>query len=164
MTLLIALIIGLAVGIIIFITDDDCSLEFVLFTALFFVFVPGCITTCSLTEDRVIDKHIIYLENLSDNIGVSGEFFLGSGTINSEWQYTYYEKINNSYYLKHIPAKNVPIIYTTGEPRIEYYISNRTDTTINLFAINMNGTTLPHGYKIYIPKGSIKNNFTLDAN
>lgn len=107
-------------------------------------------------------KKTYYLVNMQDNSNVEGSFFLGSGTVDEELKYTFYYKSGESYKLKQIPADLAKIKYLKGDnkPRIEVRGKEKTDDFINHFSIN---TIDDNNYTIFVPEGSIKNNYKLDA-
>ena len=100
------------------------------------------------------------LECLQDNNSVNGGFFLGTGSIEGKMKYVYYYKDADSlYHLKQIDYANASIKYSDEIPKIETYKEEPTKDFINYFAWDYTEDK----YIIYIPKGSIKQNFTLDA-
>jgi len=114
------------------------------------------------TGEHKFEEHtkVQYIENLADNTQISGSFFLGSGQVGETWKYTYYIKKNGAYYIKNIDADGIPIIpITSGKPRIEWTI------TKDIGDYNWTIRFLPTSSKprIYVPKGSIKQNYNLDA-
>lgn len=101
---------------------------------------------------------------LQDNIGLHGAFFLGTGNVDSKPVYSYYSEYNGMYELKQVPTVNSYIKYTVGAPRLvivkKIPFSGR-EHTMNFFALDSE-----MGDKTYIfevPKGSIANNYELDA-
>jgi len=122
--------------------------------ALIFVAVIGD----KIEHDYKTYKSVQYIETLSDNSEISGSFFLGSGTIKDEWTYSFYIKKGNAFYIKSIKAKNIPIIYSDDRPRVvTITIKDETDSPWIFNNIEKKSTT------IYVPRGSIKTNFNLDA-
>ena len=111
----------------------------------------------------------IYLETLSDNTGVpSGSFFLGCGTIGSKSQYSYYVKKDTAFFLESIDAKGVPIIFIEdgSRPRIEFERNQMIKEGEPGFTIwnDWASDSDEDGPKrIYVPRGTIKNAYTLDA-
>ena len=104
------------------------------------------------------------LEALQDNNGVSGSYFLGTGSIEGKMKYVYYYRDADSlYHMKQYDYENASIKYSTDEPKIiitKEHVVNPKDATINYFGLK---TLFNESAIIYIPKGSIKQNFTLDA-
>ena len=85
--------------------------------------------------------------------------FLGSGQINNTWKYTYYKKVDNDgFCLASIDTKDAIIKYDSNSPRIEWFTYEIKEIKgINWFA----GIVNQSKFIIYIPKGSIKNNYNL---
>ena len=128
------------------------------FFGVIIAFVFVAVMSDKIEHDYKTYKSVQYKENLSDNSEISGSFFLGSGTIKDEWVYSFYVKKGNAFYIKSIKAKNIPIVYSDDRPRV---VTLRTkDETVNPWIFNhieKKSTT------IYVPRGSIKSNFNLDA-
>lgn len=122
------------------------------FLALFInCFVKGEYETITSTQ----------IEVLKDNSGVSGSFILGCGTIENTMFYAFYQKNRfDEYTLKTIECKNAVIKNITdgSEPRLESQMRMPTTTFGKLF-------TVPNSSKsvFFIPEGSIKTGFVLDA-
>jgi len=116
--------------------------------------IPGVYETKSETYQ---------LEALQDNGGgASGSFFLGSGTIDSKMKYVfYYESSENKYKMDQVDYDDATITYIDEyvEPNVIKYTDELTDAFINNFTVNFRYPL----YDINIPKGSIKNGYTLDA-
>ena len=104
----------------------------------------------------VVEKTTHNLEALQDNSAVSGSFFLGSGNINGDIIYTYYYENNDSFKLNQVEAKDAKIKYTEGTPKVEVlkYVNK------NQFALRKDYFE----YIFYVPKNSIKQSYSLDAN
>ena len=106
-----------------------------------------------------VEKKSTPLVCINDGSSSEGNFFLGSGCINGEMTYTYYLKIKDYYKLEQLPASDVLIKYTNGQAHI-VKIKRYPDSSIkNWFGLHT--TTIR--FVIYVPKGSIKNNYQLDA-
>ena len=102
------------------------------------------------------------LEALKDNGSISGSFFLGSGQIDGEMKYIYYYEEDGYYKMGDIDNDKAKIKYVDGDPYIEEYkLKAKEGAFINYFAFD----NLPEytEYIIYIPKGSIKRDYKLDA-
>lgn len=155
-TLIICTAIGLIVGIIYQILDDEG-----LMASIVIGFVIGLIIGFGIKHETIEVENVVYLETINDNNNINGNFFLGSGNINGVWKYTYYYRDGDAYYLEQINANGVPIKYTDDLPRIEWIETVRTDASINKWSIRP--VRKPHNFTIYIPKGSILQNYSLDA-
>lgn len=130
--------------------------------SIYLGFIIGLIIAFALPAETKTVKKVEYIECLQDNNQFEGSFFLGSGTINGVWKYTYYAKYGNSYYLKQVDAHTARIRYTSSKPRIEYTETEQTNFNkgINLFALDLTDSSIK---TIYIPKNSIKQHYNLDA-
>lgn len=103
------------------------------------------------------------LEALQDNGGgVSGSFFLGSGTIDSKMMYVfYYEVGENQYKMGQVEYDDATVKYVADSvtPTVIQYRKEPTDAFINNFTVNYSSPW----YDINIPKGTIKSGYVLDA-
>ena len=113
----------------------------------------------------------IYLESIKDNRTQESSYVFGCGGSSSSMKYTFYAKEpNGRIKLYEISSDCTEIVYSTESPRIERYrdFVNPTDKT-NLF---MRPKRAKRGgpyawgnttYIIYVPQGTITNEFQLDA-
>lgn len=104
---------------------------------------------------HVVEDVDIYA--LQDNIATEGSFFLGSGHVDGELKYFYVEKTDIGYTVKHVDADQTYIKYTSDRCHIERYTYTYNNWLVNLIAV-----PLTDRYIIYIPEGSIVNNYTVD--
>ena len=123
--------------------------------------IIGLIVTIALpmeTKDKITSYEI---ECLQDNSSSKGSFFLGSGYIDGTMKYAFYTKRKNYYDLQLVDYRYAAIEYTTGSPKVYESEVVATDSWINNFAFDFNlGDKV---YVIQVPKGTIQNNFNLDA-
>lgn len=147
------LIIGFTVGIILMIySKQEHGFEF------FISFLISAIIAGSISNEHTIQKDIEYLEVLQDGSTTSGSFFLGSGSIGEDFKYHFYTKEKDgSFRLKSLTAEGVIIKYSDGKPRIE------TIKDIQKFWSWAFDFPIDKKVIIYIPEGSIRNGYTLDA-
>lgn len=129
-------------------------------------FIPGIliglIIALVLPERRVTDKYSLNLVSLQDHNTISGSFFLGSGQINGRMRYVlYYETDSNTYKMFQVDYDDALIKYTDGQPKMNVSYTHSCQCLWNKFSISI--TPDEYSYIFEIPKGSIKNNFTLDA-
>ena len=106
-----------------------------------------------------VEKTSTPLMCINDGSSSEGNFFLSSGYINGEITYTYYLKIKDYYKLEQLPASDVLIKYTNGQTHI-VKIKRYPDSSIKNW-LGIHPTKIR--FVIYVPKGSIKNNYQLDA-
>lgn len=91
---------------------------------------------------------------------LNGRFYLGSGYVGSSMKYSfYYEQSDDNYKLMQIDA-DLASIKISDTPQITSYVKCYTDSRINDWVIKINYHTY---YIIEVPRGSIKENFNLDA-
>jgi hypothetical protein len=170
-TILITAIIGLVLGLIIAIIIHEWffiylgySIGGIIVGALIGFFI----TVLTPKDCEVVVIKTTELENIKDNSMTSGNFFLGCGSINGSMVYTFYEKIDtNEFQLRTISCYVTTIAYTDSVPRIEEYSLRELNNEHNRkYTIGL--SLFPYvsafsQYKIYVPKGSIKQNYVLDA-
>ena len=94
---------------------------------------------------------------LQDNVTTEGSFFLGSGNVDGEFNYFYVEKTELGYTVKDIDADQAYIQYTSDRCHIE-----RQTYTFDNWFVNLIAVPLSDRYIIYIPEGSILNNYSVD--
>jgi len=102
------------------------------------------------------------LEAIQDGNGIHGSFFLGCGTVDNVMQYTFYYQQDGYYKLKQVNYQYAKIKYSEDKPKVEKYEKQPIKgAIINKFSLFC-GCKKPN-YIIYIPQGSIKQNYLLDA-
>jgi len=134
------------------------------FFSLFMAVAAGALTftILQLLMYGIVGEHMEKtgesdLASLADNQGTSGSFFLGSGSIDDEPVFYYYERNGDEYTLEHVNADEAVVIETTDDPRVEFYspVSNNEFWYIGGFGEST--------VKFYVPEGSVLNNYNLDA-
>lgn len=112
--------------------------------------------------DSIDTTHIV---SLKDNLSVRGSFFLGSGIISNTMKYVFYIKnYDGSYSSQMIDADDVRIMYAKNNPRIEvtkHITEYREKNVVENDILTRDSYVVSK--IIYVPEGSIKNNFELDA-
>lgn len=167
-TILICMIIGLGIGIKNIISEFG-SYTFDLFLNIFLTIIMGMggafigiIIAIALPTKHVTVEKVYELECLKDNSSISGDFFLGMGSVDSTMKYTFYYKTEDGFKLKQLDVDSTIIKYSENTPRaICSYEKevNVEDAFINYFAIDFSFGK----WVIEIPKGSITNSYKLDA-
>mgnify|MGYP003610993582 CR=1 FL=1 len=115
----------------------------------------------ALPAKTEIVKTTYNLEALQDNNSVNGSFFLGTGQIEGEMKYVFYYEKDGYYKLEQVDYNEVKVKYSNEKPKAERFRQkNVKDAFINNFAI---GGNYYQEYIIYVPKGTIKQNYSLDA-
>jgi hypothetical protein len=123
--------------------------------------IIGTAVAFALPAKTEIVKTTYNLEALQDNNSVKGSFFLGSGQIEGKMKYVFYYENEGYYKLEQADYNEVKVKYSDEKPKAERFNrKNVKDAFINNFAIDCN---YYQEYIIYVPKGTIKQNYTLDA-
>jgi hypothetical protein len=121
----------------------------------------GVLIAFTLPAKTEIVKTTYNLESLQDNNSVKGSFFLGSGQIEGKMKYVFYYETGGYYKLEQVDYNKVKIKYSDEKPKAERVNrKNVKGAFINNFAIDCNCLD---EYIISVPKGTIKQNYTLDA-
>ena len=123
--------------------------------------IIGTAVAFALLAKTEIVKTTYNLEALQDNNSVKGSFYLGSGQIDGKMKYVFYYENDGYYKLEQADYNEVKVKYSDEKPKAERF--NRKyikDAFINNFAIDCN---CYQEYIIYVPKGTIKQNYSLDA-
>lgn len=105
-------------------------------------------------EYQVEDVEIYSLRTSND---LSGTFVLGTGSISSKTKYYVVIKTNIGYQIKDIDASVAYILYTKDQPHLEIY-SHKDYKCSKARWFTIGATTY---YKIYIPEGSIIENYEI---
>ena len=96
---------------------------------------------------------------LQDNLGLQGQFFLGSGYIDNELSYAYMRYVDGcGYKAETVDASNAYIEFTDEQPYVSLVTYQFKDQWRNYF-------TIPYNYEdifFYIPEGSILQNYNID--
>ncbi len=126
-------------------------------------FLLGLIITTPIPMETHIEQSIVRIETLSDNSATRGRFFLGSGNVDGNMVYVFYVKEGNDIFsMVQISHEKAKIKYTTSKPIVNIYkITETKGALINYMAIDWD--LGDQTYLIEVPKGSIQNNYNLDA-
>lgn len=107
-------------------------------------------------------KHKTYtIENLQDNSTLSGNFFLGCGNVNGSMKYALYVKEKGMFKLMLLDVEDCKIKYSTNKPTLHHYEDDYLRLFQNWWAFDIKKGVC--NYVIEVPKGTIHNNYTLDA-
>lgn len=166
---MITILIGIVIGIAIAIYNTYSSywrssiVEYIINSIIGVVvgFFIGLAVAFMIPMKTYIKNYSLKIESLQDNNGFGGRFFLGSGQVDGKMKYVFYYEENGLYKMEQIDYDLVRIRYSDGIPKVNVGELSFTESTINYFALDSD-----IGYKSYIievPKGSIKNNYNLDA-
>ncbi len=162
--ILIAMIIG--IGIAIFQTyngwmNDFIDYIFSSFTGIVVGAGIGLIVAIMLPMDTYDKHYSLNIETLQDNNSVSGNFFLGCGQIEGKMKYVFYYEEKGLYRMMQLDYNLVQIKYSDSKPKVNVTENYPSGAFINNFAIDLNA--FDKTYIIEVPKGTIKNNYNLDA-
>lgn len=114
---------------------------------------------CKYKTDRW-NQEII---SLQDNNSVLGQLFLGSGYIKGDMKYVFYLKEDsNTYKLNVVNYEDGAIQYTDGPPTVVITDKQRDENSI-LSYFTFSDWNAKRTYVFKVPKGSIKQNISLDA-
>lgn len=123
--------------------------------------VAGLCIALILPMDTYEKKYSLNIEALQDNNNTSGYSYLGSGTIKSKMVYVFYHEENGLRRMEQIDCDSARIKYSDGIPKVNVTVIAASDSIINYFALDWN--LGEKTYIIEVPRGTIKNNFNLDA-
>lgn len=111
-------------------------------------------------------KQTVPLVSLQDGEGVEGHFFLGSGVIESEPGFTWYEQsAENAYVQNHAFAYESTVHMGGGQPHYVRSVEVYDDGSfLGKWGFRIEtGEDGNEAYDFYVPQGSIKQDYTLDA-
>jgi len=117
--------------------------------------LSGIVGANAQSEYIFKDRYKLYA--LKDNVGVQGNFFLGSGRIDSDLKYYYLTDFEDGKKIDSLDVDEV-ILKQDDNPHIEVYEAQYKNEFIRFNFINFSSDK----YKIYIPEGSIKYDFNVD--
>lgn len=104
---------------------------------------------------KIEEKQIIAL---SDSYGANGSFFLGSGRLENSMKYIYVTKNNEEMNMQTVDVDEVSLIYS-NDKKAEKYQTQLSEKMEFWFGSEL---AREEKYKIYIPEGSIKQEFNVD--
>lgn len=162
-TILIFIIIGLLIGFFISYSENEdwlISLVFV-FVGTVIGFFIGLFVSIILPMETYEKEYSYKIESLQDNNNTNGNFFLGCGQVNGKMIYSLYYEEEGFYKLKQLDYNLVKIKYSENQPKITVFEKVLTNNIINYFAVDFDINS--KRYIIEVPKGTIKNNYTLDT-
>lgn len=125
-------------------------------------FVLSILIALLIPLKTITVKYSCEIEAIQDNGSISGSFFLGSGHVNGGISYYLYVKGDNGIGMIKIDADNALIHYSDNPHIVILKQEEDKNSLRNKFSIRPTHEQ-DNEYDIYIPKGSIRNDFTLDA-
>lgn len=118
---------------------------------------PNIVASGNISAETVVTSK--GLSALQDGSQTRGSFFLGSGFVDGQQVFSYYEKRGGAFYLKTTLARDAKVVESDGTPRVEHSCRQTTNIWISVFTKCWNNWD----YTFYVPKGSVVTNYTLDA-
>lgn len=147
---------------------DNIDMFFRCFFGGIMGFFAGVVIALIIPSEIKERQSFMPIVSLQDNTNVSGSFFLGCGTIREDFIYVFYtQKDDGSFILTKVKANEAVIKYTDSLPRLVVIEKYCTDALVNNFSIayhDVKPEKYRYHYIIEVPKGTIKNNYVLDAN
>lgn len=112
---------------------------------------------------EIVEKDTKELVTLQDNISVDGEFFIGTGNVDSQ-NYYYYMYSSGYGGLKQdkVPTKNSTVFYIENETDKPLIVEFEKDYKGFLSGIMNSLDSERKSYEIYIPKGSVLDDISIN--
>lgn len=127
-----------------------------IFTGFFVLIAFGLPLSYNLPKTiNYQEKNIV---SLQDSVGIQGTFFLGSGSIKGNPTYTFYTEEDGGFKLNNVNASSTLIKYG-DQPKTKY--ESGCDGVWQWIAPCAYSSSEP--VEVTVPEGTIKQNFTLDA-
>ena len=125
-----------------------------------FVFIISLIIALIIPCKTYMAKHEYKIIALQDNASVEGNFFLGIGSVNGTMKYFMYVDYGDHVKMETLSTSCTKIKYS-NKPYLEIQQRSKVPRAFrNNFALLFNDH---EEFTIYVPYGTIKQNFTLDA-
>ena len=116
------------------------------------------IMATGVADTEVFLEHEWELHLLNYNIETEEQYFIGTGSFDSKPKYYVMLKTEMGYEMKTYDISEVTLIYS-DIPRVEFYKNYYTNPVVRFFC---GEESLDTHYKIYVPEGSILNNYQVD--
>lgn len=181
-TIILFAIFGLIFGIAVSEFDDFVSsvVSVLMIGFVILLFALLGLGVAFLLPMKTIEKVDTFnIVNLQDNKSLSGNFYLGSGVINDKMKYFFYYKdsvknINGEeqFKLMSVPYDRTYIVFSDSLKKVKRYRQDVENSVKhpwwpkyvgNWFAIDAVWDEDCMKYVIYVPKGTIREDFKLDA-
>lgn len=147
-----------------------CISRVTCFVLLVVCFISSCIYTSQLelSEVTIIDTQEI--TTLKDNNESSGHAFIGTGSVNTNTYYYYYAKSDDGVKMQKLNADKCTIIESSTEtPHIDTVIMDVSKETKDTLAYKLLSnpiislkSVISKSYKIYVPEGSLTEDFIIE--
>lgn len=147
-------------------TDSWFSRFFGVFIALVMGFLAGAmfafLTSLIVSLFAPVEYNVTKVETLvsiKDGNSLEGRFYLGSGYIGDTMQYTYITNDNQEMNMKSVDIDEATLIYS-NDLKVETFSPIFKSNVVSI----MFGEPVLYyeKYKIYVPEGSIKTEYTID--
>lgn len=164
---ILALIVGVVFGIRVSVNNGNTFWEGVgksiLFIFLFSLIAMTGFMLSSTIADCCADRTYYTVEDvdvyaLQDSVTTEGRFYLSSGHIDNELKYFYVKQSDVGYTIDNVDADKSYIRYTSDRCHIETQKYKFNNKFIQVIAAPME----PERHIIYIPDGSVINNYAID--
>jgi len=158
---MVTILIGLVLGLLVTLkTKKRIIIEYGIFGGIIVGMLVAFLIPLKIEEKTYVYK----IETLQDNQSISGKSFLGSGQVDGVMHYVFYYRKNGFIEMEQLRYDQVKIQYSDEKPKIVMSKNVKIQSDWNYFALGDITTLLkPSDYIIYIPKGTIKNDYQLDA-
>lgn len=164
-TIIIFAIIGIIFAIMLN-YGDRCPLSQWFGTSFFLACIGafiGALVAIALPTKTEIILTSYQLVTLQDNSSINGNFFLGCGRVNGSMKYIFYYEKKDMFQMGQLDSYDIPIKYSDNPPKLEIYSETEVKGAwINYFAIDKEDS-YSKSYIICVPKGTIKQEFNLNA-
>ena len=141
--------------------DKDCfwwiSIVASLLCGTLTLIITALIGTAISSNEIIYEETVTPIVALEDNVTSRGQFFLGTGTSKSDIYYYYMIDTERGYVMKNVKACDAYIKYDV-EPRI--VIENGCG--FKHWYNNIWAFPVSTQYTIYVPEGTILNNYNID--
>lgn len=145
------------VGILVVCFFASAALSGVVF--LFTILICDANSTRHLADEEYYEYQVedVEIYSLRTSNDLNGAFVLGTGNVSTKTKYYVVIKTNIGYQIKDIDASVAYILYTKDQPHLEIY--SHKDYKISKARWFTTGATTY--YKIYVPEGSIIENYEI---
>lgn len=126
------------------------------------MFLTACFSLCmrGFPDKKMVPSYAIGIAAMDDGFASEGSFSLGCGTVEGVSYYFYYQKLSNGGYKQNKIKAALATIFedNTKVPRIQYYKNEFVDSAWSHWAIPEECEKV----SIFVPKGSVKQNYNFD--
>lgn len=148
------------------IDEEEAAMTFFFIVALSVGIWAG---TCAISqlylERETVETNRVEIYSIGNQTGVEGSFIFGSGHIDSEMYYFYYEKGDYGYIIKKIKSQDVEIVERDDEEPIGYIVTYDNVPKQENWFIAFGKKVFSNLSKtvIYLPKNSITISYSISV-